>query len=222
VVSRASTSAECDREGLTAKAIDAALGRAALFDDLIRSQQQRRWNGEAEGFGGLQVDDELELGRLLDWQIGGLGALENSVHKLGGAAVEVPKVRAVGHEVTGFNGLPPMNIAGNRCFNARSATSCRFANIQADPYTNIACARPRHEKSRRCALWVSPRVFVEAEKLAHSIGLDVDTVLEGTVLALRDKDHPYLPPYSLVARRYSSEFDSSRATTGVRDRSFLA
>src|SRR5262249_43226177 len=45
----------------------------------------------------------------------------------------------------------------------------------------------RYENSRRCALWVSPRIFVEAEKLAHSIGLDVDTFIEGTVLALLEK-----------------------------------
>ena len=32
-----------------------------------------------EGFGGLEVDDELELGRLLDRQVAGLGALEDLV-----------------------------------------------------------------------------------------------------------------------------------------------
>ena len=37
-----------------------------LFDHLIRPQQQRRRDGEAEGAGGLEVDDQLEFGRLLD------------------------------------------------------------------------------------------------------------------------------------------------------------
>src|SRR5215470_5008333 len=45
-----------------------------------------------------------------------------------------------------------------------------------------------HENSRRCALWVSPRVFVAAEELAWSIGLDVDTFISCTVLALREKE----------------------------------
>jgi hypothetical protein len=31
----------------------------------------------------FQVDDELELGRLLDRHLGGLGALEDLIHKTG-------------------------------------------------------------------------------------------------------------------------------------------
>ena len=34
---------------------------------------------EAERLGGLEVDDELKLGRLLDRQIGRLGALQDMV-----------------------------------------------------------------------------------------------------------------------------------------------
>jgi hypothetical protein len=36
------------------------------FDYLIRAQQQRRRDGEAEGLRGLGIDDEVELGGLLD------------------------------------------------------------------------------------------------------------------------------------------------------------
>src|SRR5512134_3522916 len=42
-----------------------------LFDDLIRPRQQRRRDREAKGLGGLEIDHELELGGLLDRQIGG-------------------------------------------------------------------------------------------------------------------------------------------------------
>jgi hypothetical protein len=45
-----------------------------------------------------------------------------------------------------------------------------------------------YANSRRCPLWVSPRAFVVAEELAHSIGLDVDTFIESTVLALRERE----------------------------------
>jgi hypothetical protein len=45
-----------------------------------------------------------------------------------------------------------------------------------------------YENSRRCALWVSARVLVAAEELADLIGIDVDTFIEGTVLALRDQE----------------------------------
>jgi len=47
-----------------------------------------------------------------------------------------------------------------------------------------------YANSRRCAVWVSPRVFVVAEELAHSIGLDVDTFIESTVLTLNDQEAP--------------------------------
>ena len=33
-----------------------------LLDYLVGGGQQRFWDGEAEGFGGLEIDDELELG----------------------------------------------------------------------------------------------------------------------------------------------------------------
>src|SRR5215813_8850551 len=39
----------------------AGSGGDPLFDDLIRPQQQRRRDGEAEGAGGFEVDDQLEI-----------------------------------------------------------------------------------------------------------------------------------------------------------------
>jgi hypothetical protein len=35
---------------------------AKLLDNVIRAQQERRRNVEADGLGGLQIDDKLELG----------------------------------------------------------------------------------------------------------------------------------------------------------------
>src|SRR2546422_3198421 len=43
------------------------------LDHLIRPQQQCLRDRQAEGFRGLEVDDQLELGRLLDGKIGGVG-----------------------------------------------------------------------------------------------------------------------------------------------------
>jgi hypothetical protein len=47
----------------------------ALFDDLIRPQQQRRRDREAESLRRLEVDDELETRCLLYWQVFGLNSL---------------------------------------------------------------------------------------------------------------------------------------------------
>src|SRR5262245_22626336 len=51
----------------------------ALLDHLIRPRQQRGWDREAERLGGLEIDDELKLRGLLDGEISGLGALQDSV-----------------------------------------------------------------------------------------------------------------------------------------------
>jgi len=47
--------------------------RGPLLYNLIRPRQQRRRDREAEGLGGLAVDDQPERGGLLDGQIAGLG-----------------------------------------------------------------------------------------------------------------------------------------------------
>src|SRR5258706_4015260 len=72
----------------------------SLLDHLIRPQQQRRRDREAERLGGLQVDDQLELRGLLYGQIAGLGALEDFIDVACGAPVESGTVVAIGHETT--------------------------------------------------------------------------------------------------------------------------
>src|SRR5262245_28038851 len=48
-----------------------------LLYDLVRPQQHRLGDRQAQGLGGLEVDDQLELRRLLDRQVGGLRAIED-------------------------------------------------------------------------------------------------------------------------------------------------
>ena len=52
---------------------------AALFDHLVSGRVRRRRHGEAERLGGLEVDYQLEFGRLLHGEIGRLRALKNLV-----------------------------------------------------------------------------------------------------------------------------------------------
>jgi hypothetical protein len=51
----------------------------ASLDDFVGRGHQRRQNGEAEGFGGLEVNDQLETRRLIDRQIAGLCAFQDLV-----------------------------------------------------------------------------------------------------------------------------------------------
>src|SRR5262249_47552948 len=78
----------------------------ALFDDLIRPQQERRRDGEAEGLGGFEVDDELEFRRLLDGKVGGLCALEDLVHVDGSMSANLKGTEAVRHEPAGVYVCP--------------------------------------------------------------------------------------------------------------------
>ena len=52
---------------------------AALLDDFIRGQQNGGRNFKAKRLCGLEVDHQIELGRLLDRKIGRLGAFENFI-----------------------------------------------------------------------------------------------------------------------------------------------
>src|SRR5688500_16885951 len=73
-----------------AEEICAAAGRAGpgLLDDFGGLQQEGWGDGQPDGLGGLQVDDEVERGGLLDRQLGRLRPLEDAVNKVGGLAMQ--------------------------------------------------------------------------------------------------------------------------------------
>src|SRR4029434_7818047 len=58
-----------------------------LLDDLVCPQERRRRDRQARRLGGLEVDHQLELRRLLDGQVAGPGALEDLVHVDGSSKV---------------------------------------------------------------------------------------------------------------------------------------
>src|SRR6516225_7894927 len=48
-----------------------------LFNHLVGGRKQRRRNLDSERFGGLEIDEQIELCRLLEGNIAGSGAVEN-------------------------------------------------------------------------------------------------------------------------------------------------
>jgi hypothetical protein len=46
----------------------------------------------------LAVDDKFEFDRLLDWQVGRLGAAQNFVDEVSGARERIRKLCAIGHQ----------------------------------------------------------------------------------------------------------------------------
>src|SRR5712692_5833517 len=79
---------------------------ARSLNYLVRPPQQRRRDRQAEGLGGLAVDDQLELRRLLDGQVGGLSAAQDLVHIGGGAPPQIAETRPIADEVARIDKLP--------------------------------------------------------------------------------------------------------------------
>src|SRR5216683_3633010 len=76
------------------------LVKPPLLDHLICPQQERPRDLQAEGLGGLEIDDQLVLGGLLDGQVRRLSALEDLVNEHRGTLEQIWVVRAVTHEST--------------------------------------------------------------------------------------------------------------------------
>jgi hypothetical protein len=58
-------------------------GERAILDDLVGSHENRLRDRQADCFGGPEVYDKLELGGLLDRQVGRFGAFEDWLSRTG-------------------------------------------------------------------------------------------------------------------------------------------
>src|SRR5271170_8488345 len=64
-----------------------------LLDHIVCAGEQER-GIDVDRLGGLQIDGHMKLRRLFDWEIAGVGPLEDFVHEIGGAAKHGVKVDA--------------------------------------------------------------------------------------------------------------------------------
>src|SRR6185503_8700367 len=81
----------------------AALVEHALFDHSVSTAQYRWWDRQSERLRGLEVDDQFELRRLLDWEVGGLGVLQDLVDVGRGLAKLLGSIGPIRHEKARFN-----------------------------------------------------------------------------------------------------------------------
>ena len=74
----------------------------SLFDHLVGAHQKRLWDRQAESFGGVKIDDEFEVSRLLDREVFRLGAAEDLDKHTRPLPIDRYKTRAVCDQPTLF------------------------------------------------------------------------------------------------------------------------
>jgi hypothetical protein len=73
----------------------------SLFDHLIGAAKQRKRYGNAEGLGGFQIDDQIDLSDLLNRKISRLLPLENSANVFSEYTIRFRVIGSVTHETAG-------------------------------------------------------------------------------------------------------------------------
>jgi len=72
--------------------------RRLIFDDLVGAREDRWRHGQPERLGGLEIDHQFEMSRLLERQIGGFGPPEDFVDQRRGALKIVSDDGAIGEK----------------------------------------------------------------------------------------------------------------------------
>src|SRR5262245_66191337 len=71
---------------------------SSLFDHQVGAAKQRKRYGKAEGLRGFQIDDQLDFGGLLNWEIGRLLTLENPAGVYTEQTIRLREIGSIAHE----------------------------------------------------------------------------------------------------------------------------
>src|SRR5262245_20040206 len=99
------------------------------FDHLVGAGEQRRRHLKAERLGGPNIDYQLEFGRLYNWQVGCLFALENAADIDTHLTTHVRKIGPVAHQTTSFDNLT-IRISGRNPVTRRQGRKLDAAAVE--------------------------------------------------------------------------------------------
>jgi hypothetical protein len=103
---------------------DSCTAKAGLsFDHLVGTGKQGGRNGKVKRLGGAQINDELELGWLLNWKIRRLGAPQDLIYVGRSAAGQIENARTIRDEASSLNEIP------NAIDGRQSVCRCEVDNL---------------------------------------------------------------------------------------------
>src|SRR5262252_9841917 len=78
---------------------------APLLDHLVGAGEERSRYVDAKCLRGLEIDNKVELARLIEGNVARLRTLEDLVDFIGGVGKYVREIDGIGHESADFDGL---------------------------------------------------------------------------------------------------------------------
>ena len=113
----------------------------SLFDNLVGSQQQRRWHLKSKRLRSFHINNELEFGRLTKGHVTRISAFENLRNLACDIAEKLLKIERIGHQPAEFDVLAIRIDCRNRVFAANSTSSRRYAKCSPSSDTKIPSTR---------------------------------------------------------------------------------
>src|SRR5262245_45529605 len=118
-----------------------------LFDHLVGARLHRRRHVNAECLGRREVEDQLKLGRLYNWQFRGVFTLKNPASINAGQTVTIQNVRSVAHQTASRRKISKLvnrrhgmaNSQGSQLFDAANEHRAGTDHEPAHPQTFYVC-----------------------------------------------------------------------------------